>query len=512
MKSEPQLGMDDSSVELQAIESILKQSFDQLSEVIPHDLATLFVLREEELCPHMANGALVSEKVFRQRLSLQKHPNIRESMLNNQPLVNLEKDHDEFGDPYDGVLDLPHGHSCMVIPLQGMDQLKGVITFDRQVCEPYSDATVQLAWSYSRMMSMALELADLGKSLWGGQQRLKAENQWLKTDGLNSNALDLLRRCRSPRMLAMVESLPKLAGSDLPILIGGETGTGKEVLAQAVHDLSRRQNGPFIKLNCSALSANLVESELFGHVKGAYSGAQQSRQGRFSVANGGTLLLDEIAEIPLELQAKLLRVLQEGKYGPVGSDITVTTNVRIIAATHVDLQQAVTQGRFREDLYYRLNVIPLAIPALRERREDIEVITLGVLKNIALRSASPMRRLHPLALEQMQGYAWPGNIRELINVLERAQILSESVIMPEHLNLMPVHGGGSLKEWSRISGENERSLLSLEELERQHIRKILTHCGGKISGPGGAAEILGLKPTTLRSRMDKLGMAKSKLV
>jgi transcriptional regulator with GAF, ATPase, and Fis domain len=496
---------DDTPAECEAIDRIIGQAFEQLGEVIPHDLATLFLLKDDELFPHLTKGPLASEKILAHRLKLQNHPSLRQSILSNTPLVNHEEDHQVYGDPYDGVLDLPHGHSCMVIPLKTQDHTQGVITFDRQVCEPYTDSLVKLAWSYSRMMSLALELAEKGRVLFAAQQRLKDENRWLKSDGGHSNAIELLRNCPSPQMQAVVSTLPKLADSDLPILIGGETGTGKEVLAQAIHDLSRRQRGPFIKLNCSALSANLMESELFGHVKGAFSGAQQNRQGRFAVAHGGTLLLDEIAEIPFEMQAKLLRVLQEGQYEPVGSDQTLKVDVRIVASTHVDLQKAVAQGRFREDLYYRLNVIPVSIPALRARRDDIECIANGVLRSIAHRSGSSVRRLHSLALEQMQTYPWPGNIREMINVLERAQVLSESVIYPEHLNLAQGKAS-SIKDDVVTGSVAHEQLLSMEAMEKQYIQKVLKHCNGKISGKGGASTLLALKPTTLRSRMEKLGL------
>ena len=491
---------DDGQAECLAIDHLIAQAFEQLGDVIPHDLATLFLLKDEELRPHLAKGPLASDKILAHRLSLKQYPRLRRSILNNEPLVNLEHDHQADGDPYDGVLDLPHGHSCMVIPLKTTHLTQGVITFDRHICEPYSDNIVQLARSYSRMMSLALELADKGRALFLAQQRLKAENHWLKSDGLQSNAIELLRNCKSPQMQNVVSTLPKWANSDLPILIGGETGTGKEVFAQAIHDLSRRQQGPFIKLNCSALSANLMESELFGHVKGAFSGAQQNRQGRFAVAHGGTLLLDEIAEIPFELQAKLLRVLQEGQYEPVGSDQTHTVEVRILASTHVDLQKAVSQGRFREDLFYRLNVIPVSIPPLRSRRDDIESLAQGILLNIAHRSGSSVRRLHPLSLEQMLTYPWPGNIRELINVLERAQVLSESVIYPEHLNL------AQIKTSAEPPSMPVDAVLTLDEMEKQYIQKILRQCKGKISGKGGAAMLLDLKPTTLRSRMERLGL------
>ena len=492
-----------SGIDIHVIDQILDQAFQQLGDVIPHDLATLFILKDEELCPHMTKGPLADQRILQHKLQLKNHPSIQRSMLKNEPLINHEEDHQAEGDPYDGILDLPHGHACMVIPLQGQRGTKGVITFDRQVCEPYGLNTVQLASSYSRMMVLALDLAEQAKAIYQEKVRLGQENEFLRSESPYSHAVKMLQLCSSPRMLSILSTLPKLAHSDLPILIGGETGTGKEVLAQAIHDLSPRKAQPFIKLNCSALSANLIESELFGHVKGAFSGAQQARQGRFAIAHNGTLLLDEIAEMPLELQAKLLRVLQEGNFEPVGSDTTVHTNVRVIAATHVNLQTAVQQGRFREDLYYRLNVIPISLPPLRDRKEDIEVIANGVLQ-ATKRQRGFVTRLSPTALQELMNYAWPGNIRELINVLERAQVLSDAEILPEHLNLSektpkPSQKGASMNN-------SEAQILPLKDMERQHISKAMTQCNHKISGADGAANLLGLKPTTLRSRMEKLGL------
>jgi transcriptional regulator with GAF, ATPase, and Fis domain len=493
--------LNNSDLELNTIDEILYQAFEQLGEVIPHDLATLFLLQDGELHPYMTKGPLADQRILDHKLNLKNYPNIQRSILQNEPLINHEEDHQTHGDPYDGILDLPHGHSCMVIPIQSMGKAKGVITFDRQVCEPYGLSTIQLASSYSRMMALTLDLAEQAKAIYIEKLRLGQENQLLRSESPNSHAVEMLQRCCSPRIQNILKTLAKLANSELPILIGGETGTGKEVFAQAIHDLSQRKDQPFIKLNCSALSANLIESELFGHVKGAFSGAQHARQGRFSVANHGTLLLDEVAEMPIDLQAKLLRVLQEGTFEPVGSDTTMNTDVRVIAASHVNLQEAVQQGKFREDLYYRLNVIPIACPPLRERIEDIEVIARGVLQTVQRRRGK-MTTLSSAALQQLISYSWPGNIRELVNVLERAQVLADSEILPEHLNISEPEKSSSHESTGMI--DSAEQIISLKNMERQHIVKALIHCHHKISGPDGAANLLGLKPTTLRSRMEKL--------
>jgi transcriptional regulator with GAF, ATPase, and Fis domain len=275
----------------------------------------------------------------------------------------------------------------------------------------------------------------------------------------------------------------------------GETGTGKEIVAHAIHAWSHRASGPFVKLNCSAIPENLVESELFGHVRGAFSGADRNRQGRFVTANGGSLLLDEIGDMPLTAQAKLLRVLQEGTFEPVGSDRTVKVDVRVIAATHVELEQAVSDGRFRQDLYYRLAVFPLTIPPLRDRRADIPRIANAFLEREHRRTGRGPWTLSDSAVDALMKRHWPGNVRELINALERALILEpQGVLLPKHLCL-------------RTEGARPSSRLpSWKENERKYLEQLSLVSQGRLYGPGGAAETAGLKPTTLRSKLLKHGL------
>jgi transcriptional regulator with GAF, ATPase, and Fis domain len=287
----------------------------------------------------------------------------------------------------------------------------------------------------------------------------------------------------------------------LPVLLLGETGTGKEVIAHAIHAWSPRVDAPFVKLNCSSIPENLVESELFGHVKGAFSGAERQRPGRFVTANGGTLLLDEIGDMPLAAQAKLLRVLEHGTFEPVGSDSSVKVDVRVVAATHVDLEEAVKAGRFREDLYYRLAVFPLAVPPLRERTSDILEIAHGFLDREHLRTRRGPWTLSASACADLVQGRWAGNVRELINALERATLLQPvGTLEPHHLGLRT--SGPSV----RRSSAPPAPALSWQQNERAYLTEILRQAQGKLYGPQGAAAIAHLKPTTLRSKLVKHGL------
>jgi DNA-binding NtrC family response regulator/ligand-binding sensor domain-containing protein len=328
------------------------------------------------------------------------------------------------------------------------------------------------------------------------KNRLEAENVYLQDEiKLEHNFADIISRSQAlKKILGKVE---QVAATDATVLILGESGTGKELLARAVHNLSNRRERPMVKVNCAALPANLIESELFGHEKGAFTGAIARKIGRFELANGGTIFLDEIGELPPELQAKLLRVLQEGEFERVGGQQTLKVDTRVIAATHRDLKEEIAHGRFREDLYYRLHVFPITIPPLRERKEDIPLLINHFVKKYATRTGKKIETVSQHVIEILQAYDWPGNVRELENVIERAVIVSQGKQLKlddwlPHTNAKP----------------DEPDVLTLDDVERNHIRKVLEQTGWRISGERGAAKILNVNASTLRSRMEKLGIKK----
>jgi formate hydrogenlyase transcriptional activator len=288
--------------------------------------------------------------------------------------------------------------------------------------------------------------------------------------------------------------------ADATVLITGETGTGKELIARAIHSLSNRSKGPFVRVNCAAIPAGLLESELFGHERGAFTGAFAQRVGRFEAAARGTLFLDEVGEIPLELQAKLLHVLQEREFERLGSSRTVKTDVRVVAATNCDLGAMISERRFRADLYYRLNVFPIEVPPLRQRLEDIPLLVSHFVREFSQRMNKRIDTIAPTTMEALMSYDWPGNVRELQNIIERAVILSTDRVLE-----LPARNLG----WAAgaaISQNHPNLRVAVHEMERQKILTALEQANWKVSGPNGAATLLGVKRTTLASRMQVLGI------
>lgn len=329
-----------------------------------------------------------------------------------------------------------------------------------------------------------------------GTQAFKKDNGTLSTD----NFYGIIGK--SSQLRLVTEHLQLVAPSDTAVLILGETGTGKERVAECIHELSPRNTKPLIKVNCAALPATLIESILFGHEKGAFTGAAERKTGKFEQADGGTVFLDEIGEMPVDIQAKLLRVLQEKEIERIGGNATIKTDVRIIAATNRNLEKEIAEGRFRMDLYYRLNVFPLLLPALRERKEDIPLLVAHFIEYYAAKSGKPAPAITEAAMNELLGYHWPGNIRELEHAIERTVLLTpDAVIKQVHI---PVNKNGGAYSSNKIK--------TIEENEKDHIIEVLKKCNGKIFGKGGAAELLGLNVSTLNSRIKKLGIHKTKTI
>ncbi|MCY4802466.1 sigma 54-interacting transcriptional regulator [Pseudomonas aeruginosa] len=349
-----------------------------------------------------------------------------------------------------------------------------------------------------RLQSAMDELREL-------KQRLEQQNAYLQEEILIEHHYREIVGQSDP-ILTIVKQIDVVGPTDASVLIHGESGTGKELIARAIHQSSRRSDNPLIRVNCAAIPAELFESEFFGHVKGAFTGAMRDRVGRFELADGGTLFLDEIGEIPLELQSKLLRVLQEGQFERVGEERTRRVDVRIITATNRDLLAEVKAKRFREDLYFRLNVFPILSPALRERPEDIPLLASHFVTQICSRLGRQPARLRKADVERMQSYSWPGNIRELQNVIERALITSKG---PDLLIDMPVGQSDAIRPAEAGSPQVSGILTEaqLRVLEKDNLNAALAACGGKIFGKDGAAALLGIKPTTMASRLKRFGIA-----
>jgi formate hydrogenlyase transcriptional activator len=399
---------------------------------------------------------------------------------------------------------MAHGiQSNVAIPLQAGGLVLGAITFAflRQRCEWPAEIVSRLqligevfANAFQRRRADEALRAALAENE-SLRSRLEQENQYLREQAVLMHQHGRIIG-QSDALKTVLAEAERVAVTDTPVLLLGETGTGKELLAQTIHELSARKDRPMVIVNCASLPATLIESELFGREAGAYTGAASAQVGRFIVADGSTLFLDEIGEFPVELQAKLLRVLQDGRFERLGSPSTITVNVRIIAATNRDLEQAVREGTFRADLYHRLNVFPIRVPPLRERRDDIPLLAWAFVEAIGRRMGKTIKNIPRRTMEQLQRYAWPGNVRELSNVIERAMILASS---------------DSLRVDMPFAAQAATSTrMTLRDSERAQILRALDETGWRIRGAGGAAEILGLKPTTLEARMTKLGIKRTR--
>jgi formate hydrogenlyase transcriptional activator len=403
--------------------------------------------------------------------------------------------------------------TACILPLVSRGRTHGVLLLGRRDEKSFSRENIEFLMQVAGQVGIALENALAYQKIAELKEKLTHEKLYLENEIRSDlNFEEIVGKSAALRRI--LQQVATVAPTGSTVLIYGETGTGKELIARAIHNLSSRQSNAFVKLNCAAIPMGLLESELFGHEKGAFTGAIAQRIGRFELANGGTVFLDEVGEIPLELQPKLLRVLQEREFERLGSTRTLTTDARLIAATNRDLASMVDEHKFRSDLFYRLNVFPVRVPSLRERPEDIPLLVRHFTEQFARRMNKKIETISSETLKQMRQYYWPGNIRELQNVIERAVILSVGPVLNVPLGEIQSRptptavnrNGDSDKERGSSTRQDIRDVL--EETERKHILGVLAQTNWVVAGPNGAATRLGMKRSTLQLRTRKLGLSR----
>ena len=497
-------------------EALFISAYEAIRRVVSFDRAAFLLYQPETKTLKLLSMDSDSESDF---FRLGKEYDLQETrvsawVLDRQQAVvrgDLEKEQQSAGDERlvaEGI------QSYCVVPLVAMGNSIGTFTVWSETKNRYSEADAELLQEVANQVALAISNMKSYEEIAALKVRLEKENVYLQEEIRTVHNFEEIVG-NSPALLELLRRVDQVARTDSSVLIYGETGTGKELIARAIHDRSARKKRPLVKVNCSAISAGLVESELFGHVKGAFTGAFERRIGRFELANGGTLFLDEVGELPLETQVKLLRVLQEREFEPVGSNSSVRVDVRIIAATNRNLRESISAGSFRSDLFYRLNVFPLEVPPLRVRRADIPQLAMFFLSRYSRNLGKRMEGISAAATERLSRYSWPGNVRELQNVIERALILSHGPILELETDLISVSAFEALRDAApevaaaaQPTGPSS-SLKTLEEVERAHISAVLQQARGVIEGANGAAKTLGMHPNTLRHRMEKLGIKRS---
>ena len=497
-------------------EALFVSAYEAIRRVVSFDRAAFLLYQPETKTLKLLSMDSDAESEF---FRLGKEYDLQETRISKwviesqQAVVrgDLEKEQQSPGDQRlvaEGI------QSYCVIPLVAMGNSIGTFTVWSETKNRYSEADAELLQEVANQVALAIANMKSYEEIAALKARLERENVYLQEEIRTVHNFEEIVG-NDPTLLELLRRVDQVAPTDSSVLIYGETGTGKELIARAIHDRSARKNRPLVKVNCSAISAGLVESELFGHVKGAFTGAFERRIGRFELANGGTLFLDEVGELPLETQVKLLRVLQEREFEPVGSNRSVHVDVRIIAATNRNLQESISAGSFRSDLYYRLNVFPLEVPPLRERRSDIPQLAMFFLSRYSRNLGKRMEGISAAGTERLSRYSWPGNIRELQNVIERALILSPGPILQLKTDLVSVSASEAVRDPAREVAEAAQptepssALKTLDEVERAHISAVLQQTHGVIEGANGAAKTLGMHPNTLRHRMEKLGIKRS---
>jgi formate hydrogenlyase transcriptional activator len=425
-----------------------------------------------------------------------------------QPLVRRDLAQER---PYKAdELSYADGVRCyVIIPLLVRDEAIGVLTVASTAPDRYGEAEVQLLQEVGTQVALAVVNMRAFEEIAALKARLQRESVYLQEEiRREHNFIEMVGT--SPALGAALRKVEQVASLDSTVLIAGETGTGKELIARAIHDRSRRRAQALVKVNCSALSAGLVESELFGHVKGAFTGALERRTGRFELADGGTIFLDEVGELPLETQVKLLRVLQEQEFEPVGSSQTVRVDVRIIAATNRDLEEAVRAGRFRADLFFRLNVFPIVVPPLRERATDIRQLTMFFLERFTRRFGKAVDTVSRETMERLVSYPWPGNVRELQNCIERAVILAEEeALHPRHLNLMFRESPDQAADqdpWAHVDLSGSLADVTRRTVAAVEARKLKDALREAGDNKGRASEILGITYKAFLHKLKEYGI------
>lgn len=466
----------------------------QLNRVVKHDFAIVSLLDKSTGAIHLS-GLHSPAGLEIQREQDSAMPDglpAGEALATGKPVVSDQVDFARFPSAiYRKYAQIGLRSSCSV-PFSGVNGTVGVLDLARISGEPFAKEEVSLLVQVAQQIAIAVENSLAFRELSLLKDRLATEKLYLEDEiRLDQNLGNMIGE--SPAFQAVSRSIQVVAPTGATVLIQGETGTGKELVARALHELSGRAKRSFIKVNCAAIPSSLLESELFGHEKGSFTGAFAQKIGRFELAHQGTLFLDEVGEIPLDLQSKLLRAIQEQELERLGGTRTIHVDVRFIAATNRNLKQMVDEGKFRSDLYYRLHVFPLEVPPLRERQEDIPLLIRYFTQKHAKRMNRPIESIPSSSIEALTNYPWPGNIRELQNVIERSVILTQGrvlqIAMPE----------------AAVPASHERSRLQASA-ERDRILRALAECNGRVAGPDGAAARLGLRRTTLQSRMKRFGI------
>jgi formate hydrogenlyase transcriptional activator len=460
----------------------------------PRDVLKLFILESSLPSSYFTVGLEMAPGESHVGLVFQRQqPLLRRDLATERP---YPADELAYGD---GV------RSYVIVPLIVRGASIGILAVASTSPGQYSEADVRFLQEAANQVALAVENMMAYEEIAALKARLERENIYLQEEiRREHNFVEMVGN--SPVLLAALRKLEQVAPTDSTVLISGETGTGKELIARAIHSRSARKDRALVKVNCAAISTGLVESELFGHVKGAFTGAIERRVGRFELADSGTIFLDEVGELPLDTQVKLLRVLQEQEFEPVGSNRTVRVDVRVIAATNRNLEEGVQAGRFRADLFYRLNVFPVRVPTLRERTADIPLLVAFFLARFGKKFGKRIDTVGEPTMKRLLAYPWPGNIRELQNVIERAAVLCQGSVLELDEDLLPVFPRAAGPTAARCASDDAPPLGSLEEVERAHVLAVLERVGWLIEGPRGAAKILALHASTLRSRMAKLGI------